>query len=331
MDPITVIAEAAQGYEGKPLLAELLIRSAAHAGADAVKFQIVFADDVAVPGYRYYPWYKQLEMPESAWMRLKALAHECGLRFYADISGERALALALRLKPDGVKVHSANFYNHALAAQLIANFPRLLVSMGGIAVEEAERFIARHDLKAGTGQVAFLFGFQAEPTPIEQNALSRLPGLVRRLVGFQVGFMDHSDGGGPDVVHLSAMALALGVRLFEKHITLDRSLRLEDYASAASPDVFKTYVDALRRLEPALGCSDLALSDAEKDYRRRMVKKLIAARSLDAGQVLAVEDFLQKRLDAQGNEFCYDPKEVVGRRLVRALAAGEPLKPEHFA
>ena len=48
-----------RGYEGKPLLGELLMKGAAEAGADAVKFQLVFADDVAVPGYQYYAWHGQ--------------------------------------------------------------------------------------------------------------------------------------------------------------------------------------------------------------------------------------------------------------------------------
>ncbi|NCV89142.1 MAG: hypothetical protein EBW19_02930, partial [Betaproteobacteria bacterium] len=42
---IKIIAEAAQGFEGDPLLARLLVRAAARAGADAVKFQLVYADE----------------------------------------------------------------------------------------------------------------------------------------------------------------------------------------------------------------------------------------------------------------------------------------------
>ena len=41
---VEIIAEAAQGFEGNPTLAKLLARGAVRAGADAVKFQLIYAD-----------------------------------------------------------------------------------------------------------------------------------------------------------------------------------------------------------------------------------------------------------------------------------------------
>ena len=64
---IKIIAEAAQGFEGDPLLARLLVRAAARAGADAVKFQLVYADEIATPSYKYYDLFKKLEMPAACW------------------------------------------------------------------------------------------------------------------------------------------------------------------------------------------------------------------------------------------------------------------------
>lgn len=324
--PLTIIAEVAQGYEGKPLLGELLVKGAAEAKADAVKFQIVFADDVAVPGYRYYDWYRQLEMPEEAWKGFRDAAHQRGLSFYTDLSGERALRLARRLAPDAVKIHAGNFFNHRLAEEVLEVFPRVLVSTGGVHIEEIERFISRHRLQRGAGKMAFLFGFQADPTPVEQNALARLPALIERLSGFEIGFMDHSDGDGPDPIAVSMMALALGVRLFEKHLTLDRALRLEDYASGLAPSRFAEYVATLRRLDAALGTSDLRLNEAEQAYRKKMLKKLISSKDLPPGHVLEESDLVQKRLDADGDAFCYDPDAVLGKRLARPVQAGEPLR-----
>jgi N,N'-diacetyllegionaminate synthase len=325
MKPLRIIAECAQGYEGQPTLGELLIKAAAAAQADAVKFQIVFADDVAVRGYRYYDWYKRVEMPVEAWLKLRNAARERGLEFYSDISGERALAVARQLSLDAAKIHAGNFFNHRLVEQVLESFPRTLVSMGGIAVEEVEQFITRHRLTPGEGRVAFLFGFQAEPTPVESNRLARLPHLQARLSGFEVGFMDHSDGGGPDPVGISLMAQALGVRLFEKHLTLDRELRINDYTSALGPGAFGDYVATLRRLDAALGEPSLTLSEAEYVYRRRMLKKLLTVSDLPAGHVLSQADLLPRRIDVEGTDFCCDADRVIGRRLARAVAAEQPL------
>lgn len=325
--PLTIIAEVAQGYEGNPVLGELLIRGAAEAGADAVKFQIVFADDVAVPGYQYYDWFRTLHMPEEAWCGLKALAHQRGLKFYADLSGQQALQVATRVAPDAVKIHSSNFFNHRLVEQALGMFPRVLVSTGGIHIEEIERFIQRHQLHRGEGKVVLLFGFQADPTPLDRNALRRLPNFVERLQGFEIGFMDHTDGAGEDVIYVSVMAQALGVRLFEKHITLDRALRLEDYASALEPARFADYVRTLRRLDAALGSPELQLNEAEVSYRKKTLKKLLPRRDLPAGYLLTESDVVQKRQDVTGDgSFSYDPDAIIGRRLARPVSAGQPLR-----
>ncbi len=63
---VEIIAEAAQGYEGNVTQARLLARAAARAGADAVKFQLVYADELATPDYQYYDLFRNLEMPAEA-------------------------------------------------------------------------------------------------------------------------------------------------------------------------------------------------------------------------------------------------------------------------
>jgi len=44
---IEIIAEIAQGYEGNSTLALMLAKAAVRSGADAVKFQLVYADELA--------------------------------------------------------------------------------------------------------------------------------------------------------------------------------------------------------------------------------------------------------------------------------------------
>ena len=48
---IEIIAEIAQGYEGSEKLTNLLTKGAIASNADAVKFQLVYADELATPDY----------------------------------------------------------------------------------------------------------------------------------------------------------------------------------------------------------------------------------------------------------------------------------------
>lgn len=93
-----IVAEAAQGFEGDPGILRLLVCAAAKAGADAVKLQIVFADEVAVPGYAYYDLFRQLEMAGAEWRAIRDLARAEGKPL--DLTArKRASAISLRRRP----------------------------------------------------------------------------------------------------------------------------------------------------------------------------------------------------------------------------------------
>ena len=53
-----IIAEAGLNHNGSMDFAKKLIDVAALAGADAVKFQLVYADELATPDYKYYDLFK---------------------------------------------------------------------------------------------------------------------------------------------------------------------------------------------------------------------------------------------------------------------------------
>ncbi len=316
-----IIAEAAQGYEGDPMIARLLVRAAAKAGADAVKFQIIYADDVAVSHYQYYELFRQLEMSAQEWGDVRDTAREFGISFYTDISGPRSLDIADKLDVDGVKIHSTCFFESPLLDwALSANVPALL-SVGGIAEDEVKSLIAERGL-AGSQLATIMHGYQAEPTPTDKNALARIPRL-RDIYGIDIGFMDHADGAGPDTISLSAMALALGVRVFEKHITLDRALELEDYVSALPPSDFANYVSAIRRLAGAMGSAAGAQLEEERIYRNKALKRVVATRHLSAGTSIAAADVTLLRPAVQDGLF--DLRHAVGRTLKRAVDVGTPI------
>ena len=65
-----IIAELAQGFEGDLTKAKLLVNAAASSGADIVKLQLVYADELATPDYLHYKLFKSLEMPDNSWKEL---------------------------------------------------------------------------------------------------------------------------------------------------------------------------------------------------------------------------------------------------------------------
>jgi len=327
VDSLYIIAEASQGYEGSLDVSKLLVKGAAKGNADAIKFQVVFAEDLAEPGYQYYDLFKQLEMSTEAWQEIRNEAKALGLDFVVDVFGRRSLELAKTLGVDGFKLHSTTFFDTDLAEQVLAENKTTYISIGGIESEEVGEFIKHHKLSK-RDNVKILFGFQSEPTPIDKNNLARIAKLRERY-GMDIGFMDHSEGSTPDSLGLSLVALGCGVELFEKHITLDRELELEDYVSGITPSEFLVYTDTLKRLSSALGSSSIELTDEEIAYRGRALKRVVASHSLDKGCVLKEADCRLSRPVNPGG--CYLPADVIGKVLNRPLKEGDPIEKEYLS
>lgn len=313
---VEIIAEVAQGYEGDATLARLLARGAVRAGADAVKFQLVYADEIATPDYRYYDLFRSLEMPQEAWRVVAEETQTGGARLYLDIYGERSLREAIDLGADGVKIHTTDFFNTRLVRAALDAMPRVIVSLGGISVAELKEFLDLHKVTSSQ-QVCFMYGFQAEPTPVESNNLRRLGALKERFPDYRFGFMDHADGGNDDAMSLALMALALDVDCIEKHISLDRTLQLEDYISALAPQQFQVFVQRVRRLEKALGTDNLELTPIEREYRHKAMKVVVANRKLSQGKVVAPEYLDLKRTACPSlSSSLYRIEQVVGHTLM---------------
>ena len=321
----TIIAEAAQGFEGELKLACLLVRAAAAAGADAIKFQLVYADEIAAADYKYYDLFKKLEMSPHAWRQVAKEAKKLGIGLYFDVFGLRSLRQAVSLRAGGLKIHATDFYHDALLERALQSGLNVLISCAGLGEQDLLDLFERHP-GARASHVTFLHGFQAEPTPLAANNLNRLVSLSEICRPAGIGFMDHSDGAKEDALELSLLALPLGISVLEKHITLDRELRLEDYVSALPPSGFKAFVAKIRKYGKALGSLEIQPGKLEAEYRLKSAKVLVAAKNLKKGAILTIKDIKLLRVAKQESmPTLLDPRKVLGARLRVGIAKHSPI------
>jgi sialic acid synthase SpsE len=327
---IEIIAELAQGFEGKPEQARLLMKAAAAAGADAAKYQLVYADELATPDYKYYDLFRSLEMPDEVWSDLAAMAKELGTRLYLDVFGTRSLRLAERLGVDVVKLHGTDISNIGFLEEVAgSSVPRILLGAGGAYASELERAIK---ILAGK-EVVVLIGFQGYPTPNEANQIARVRILVDHYaeadVKVTLGFADHAPPESPLRYALAATALGAGAKVFEKHLTLGKVMKLEDHESALNPDEFDEFCEVVRGCAVAVGSSGLAeefgMSEAEQGYRKMIRRHVVTSRDLPAGTRLSPFDLVLKRASAE--QVITDMELAYGKTLKRALKSNSPLSP----
>ena len=324
---IEIIAELAQGFEGKPLQSELLVRAAATAGADAAKFQLVFADELATPDYPYYDLFKSLEMSDDVWASLASAADEQGMALQVDIFGAKSLALAEKIGIVTVKLHGTDVANFGLLEEVAASsVPRVLLGVGGGHAAEIEKAV---DILRNK-KVVLLLGFQGYPTPNETNQIARVQHFASRYAGkgnIEIGFADHAEPTDTLRYSLAAMAIGAGARVIEKHLTLGQVMKLEDHEAALNPDEFAEFCTTIRGCAEAYGYSteteDFGMSDAETSYRNTIRRHVVAARDLDAETILSPADLVLKRSTAESP--LKDIQLAYGKKLVRSKTANEPL------
>src|SRR5205814_5613970 len=71
---------------------------------------------------------------------------------------------------------------------------------------------------------------------------------LRHELGVLVGFSDHTIGD-----QSSALAVALGACMIEKHLTLDRKMKGSDHVASTEPKEFKEMVTLLKTMPRNLG------------------------------------------------------------------------------
>jgi sialic acid synthase SpsE len=325
---IDIIAELAQGFEGRPEQARLLMKAAASAGADAAKYQLVYADELATPDYKYYDLFRSLEMADEVWMELSTYAKELGITLQVDIFGSRSLELAETIGASGVKLHGTDIANLGLLAEVArSSVPKVLLGAGGAWYGEIEHAVSALKNK----EVVVLLGFQGYPTPTETNQIARVRMLVARLVKnhphVSIGFADHASPDSPLRYALAAVAVGAGASVIEKHLTFGQVMKLEDHESALNPDQFLEFTETLRACAEAMGtaheATDFGMSESEQGYRKMIRRHVVAGADLRAGQVISPADLVLKRTSSE--QIMTDLAPVYGMTLKRNLLKNAPL------
>ena len=324
---VEIVAELAQGFEGCPKQAKLLVKAAAKAGANATKFQLIYADELATPDYEYYELFSSLEMSDDDWTNIKNLCDKYHIELILDVFGSTSLSLAEKLGIETIKLHATDINNIGFLEKLAkSSVKRIMVGAGGAHLEEIKNAIEIVSMK----QIILFHGFQGYPTPIEDNQISRMQLLKNAFSDYKnvvLGFSDHVDPTHPSSITLPSYAVGQGAVVLEKHLTLGCCMELEDHEAAMNPDQFKVFVDVIRNIELAHGHStlenDFGMSATEKQYRKNIRRHVVTLDNLQAGKSIGTGDVVLKRTSSV--EAFTDIQTVYDKKLISSLHENAPV------
>lgn len=292
-EPTFVIAEVAGSHEGDLKQAKRLLELSQEAGADAVKFQILKADELVVSSHPKYPIFKEMEFSPEQWLELLDYSRRLDISFLADVFDIPSLELMDRPEVHGYKVHLTNIANPYMLSGIAKTAKPVFLATGGATPEEI--LTAINTLKSNRKtNIVLMHGYQAYPTKLEEVNL-RLMAKLRELFHLPVGFLDHVDGGTEMAITVPIVAIAFGACVIEKHITLDRSLKGTDYFSSLDPPQFQLLMNYIREIEKTFGREDFSFSAEELKYRQEVMKNIVAAIPIPRGTELSPSMLAFKR------------------------------------
>lgn len=358
---VLVIAEIGTGHGGSIEKARDLIAAAAEAGAECVKFQCVFADEiihpntgtVPLPGgpIALYERFRSLEVGEDFYAGVKAYAESLGLIFLCTPFGLRSARLLKRIGCAAMKVASPELNHFPLLDEIASYGLPTILSSGVSTLADIERALARFARRSGSdcargdsadgAEVALLHCVTAYPAPASDYNL-RLLGSLGSIFGICLGVSDHS----LDPILVPALSIAAGGAIVEKHICLSREESGLDDPIALPPADFAAMTLAIRRaqaagqektleelgseygaatVEAVLGDGIKRLAPSEAANYRRTNRSIHAMREIKKGEAFDARNLALLRSEKVLRPGL-DPELLpllIGRRAMRDIASGE--------
>jgi len=320
-----VIAEIGHNHQGDIGIAKRLIDAAKECGVDAVKLQkrsnrALYTRDFYDQPYdnelsfgRTYGEHREaLELSADDYRELLRYAREVGVTLFATAFDFESADLLAELDVPAFKLASGDLRNTPLQRHVAAFGKPMLLSTGGGTMEDVERAVDA--ILPLNEQLCVLQCTAAYPASVEDLNLNVITTLRERFPSLVIGLSDHQNG-----IAMAVVAYMLGARVIEKHFTLDHALKGRDHAFSLMPEGMRRLVRDLHRVPAALGEATKRPLPIEADPLEKMGKKLVAARELELGHVLAASDLAIKS-PADGGLPPYELDRLVGRRLRRPVA-----------
>jgi N,N'-diacetyllegionaminate synthase len=326
-----IIAEAGVNHNGDMEIARELIRVAAQAGADYVKFQSFRANalvSASAPKADYQKattgteesQHAMIERLELSRADHELLIDECRkqhITFFSTGFDEQSLDMLIELGIDRIKMPSGELTNLPLLRHVAGKGLPVILSTGMANIGEIEEAVAV--LEEGgvpRSQITALHCNTEYPTPMQDVNLPAMAS-IRAALGVEVGYSDHTMG-----IELPIAAVALGARVIEKHFTLDRKLPGPDHLASLEPEELAEMVRAIRNIELAMSGDGIKRPSASEAKNKPIARKsIVAAQDISCGEVFSAENLTTKRPGTGISPMRWD--EVVGKSALRAYQADE--------
>ena len=331
---VYIIAEMSANHCGDKELAKKIIKTAKEIGADAVKMQTYTADTITIDcrdkifmtqedglwaGQTLYDLYKKAYTPWEWQGELKKYADEIGIDLFSTPFDFTAVDFLESINVPMYKIASFEAIDYPLIKYAARHKKPMIISVGISSFDEIQEAVDACK-SVGNNDITLLKCTSAYPAKLEDMNLNTIKDMYEKFApqGVKIGLSDHSMSIVPPIT-----AVALGAKVIEKHLTLDRALGGEDSGFSLNADEFAQMIKAVRDTEKVLGKVDYTVNQAN----RQSARSLFVVKDIKKGEKFTKENIRSIRPSNGLHPRYYE--EVLGKTANQDLKFGTPLSLEH--
>ena len=318
---VYIIAEIGINHCGSIKFAKNLINIAKISGANAVKFQtfitekLVKKDEALMPYQKrnikseisQFKMLKKNELSKKDHITLIRYCKKKKIDFISTPYDIDSAKLLIDLGVRTIKIASTDITNIQLIRYLLSKKKKLILSSGATNLRDLKYLFKLIKKNYSLKNISLLHCISYYPAPIESLNLNAITTLKKKFK-IKVGFSDHSLS-----TTAGAYAAALGAKIVEKHITLNRNFFGPDHKASLTPSEFIKYVQNIRDAEKSFGNGIKKVERIEKKTKLQMQKSLIVNKNLKIGEKITATDISSMRPSGGISPLFFD--QVIHRKL----------------
>lgn len=322
---IFLIAEAGSNHNGDLDTAVELVRQAARAGADAVKFQCYSLDSLFAPEHyatalklKNGGWKDEIEKYtfQPDWHQIIATeAEKAGIAYFTTPFSPDCVE---RIDPfvPFYKIASCDITFSYLLKKVGSKRKGVFLSTGASSVQEIDRAVKT--LRSfSLPFLCIMHCIVIYPAPLDTLNLRFIETLKNRYQ-LPVGFSDHSKG-----IDAAVFAAGAGAVAIEKHFTLDKTQEGADHKNSLNPDEFTCLVEKIRLFEKTMGSVRKTITPREAAERVYARRGIYSKQALKKGTMLTYDNicFLRPNVSLGAERI----DDILGKRLTVDVPKQHPI------
>jgi len=247
-----------------------------------------------------------LELSDEEHYQLYLHAKEHHLDFVETLCAVGCLSILKLFTPDKLKVASRDLTNLPLLSALAETKIPIILSTGMAGKKELDDALAI--ISRFHQNISILHCVSQYPTQPKNVNLNTITYLLKNYSNYIIGYSDHTIG-----ISTPVAAVAMGAKIIEKHITLDRKMKGTDQAGSLGIDGISRMIRDIRVMEMSLGREEIYIEPSVNSAKIKLERSIATNKELPAGHILTEQDL---HLLSPGDGFKWSEKNlIIGKEI----------------